>query len=42
MQHTTNLVGLPLEYVKQALDKNHNGSISIKEAAGPNFSKYGW
>ncbi|MGB0005417.1 MAG: alpha/beta fold hydrolase, partial [Nitrososphaeraceae archaeon] len=28
-----NLVGLPLEYVKQALDKNHNGSISIKEAS---------
>ena len=24
-----NLVGLPLEYVKQALDKNHNGSISF-------------
>src|SRR4029079_5196898 len=23
-----NLVGLPLEYAKQALDKNHNGSIS--------------
>ena len=26
-----NLVGLPLEYAKQILDKNHNGSISIKE-----------
>src|SRR6185503_7265958 len=28
-----NLVGLPLEYAKQALDKNHNGSISIEEAS---------
>src|SRR6185436_2978613 len=26
-----NLVGLPLEYAKQILDKNHNGSFSLQE-----------
>ena len=28
-----NIVGLPLEYAKQVLDKNHNGSISLQEAS---------
>ena len=27
------LVGLPLEYAKQVLDKNHNGSFSLQEAS---------
>jgi uncharacterized protein len=26
-----NLVGLPLEYARQVLDKNHNGSISLQD-----------
>jgi uncharacterized protein len=26
-------VGLPLEYAKQVLDKNHNGSLSLQEAS---------
>jgi uncharacterized protein len=26
------LVDLPLEYAKEVLDKNHNGSISLQEA----------
>lgn len=27
------LVGLPLEYAKQVLDKNHNGSFSLQGAS---------
>ena len=27
------VVGLPLEYTRQVLDKNHNGSFSIQEAS---------
>jgi uncharacterized protein len=27
------LVGLPLEYAKQVLDKNHNGSFPLQEAS---------
>ena len=30
MHHS--FVGLPLEYAKQVLDKNHTGSISIQQA----------
>jgi uncharacterized protein len=26
-------VGLPLEYAKEVLDKNHNGSLSLQEAS---------
>ena len=32
-------VGLPLEYAKQVLDKNHNGSFSLQEASQIKFSK---
>ena len=35
------LVGLPLEYAKQVLDKNHTGSISIQQAVNdPIFGQY--
>jgi uncharacterized protein len=39
MYHT--FVGLPLEYAKQVLDKNHTGSISIQQAVkNPIFGQY--
>ena len=34
-------VGLPLEYAKQVLDKNHTGSISIQQVVNdPIFGQY--
>ena len=39
MHHS--FVGLPLEYAKQVLDKNHTGSISIQQAVkDPIFGHY--